>query len=208
MSAQQLADEVGRLGLPIDRPVLSNLETGRRRTISVAEWLVLAAALRVPPILLIFPVDRIAELEVLPNVVVTPGQAVTWADNGRLPDGDPPPISDSLIIPNYRRHAELVYVWQQARNEARQLRELLDISPESSLQGHGQDDPDALRRELDDCERLGEWAMDMLREVRQGLCRAGLLLPELPQPLQRTLSQEHHRQAARLRAVRLLHPPL
>ena len=45
MSAQQLADRTAELGAPIPRSVLANLESGRRETVSVAEILVLAAAL-------------------------------------------------------------------------------------------------------------------------------------------------------------------
>lgn len=79
MSVQQLADAVTNLGLPIQRPVLSNLENGRRYTISVAELLALAAALRVPPLLLVTPIGETDQLEVLPDRHVTPLDAYRWA---------------------------------------------------------------------------------------------------------------------------------
>lgn len=64
MSTQKLADRTDELGMPIPRSVLANLESGRRDTVSVAEVLVLAAALNVAPIDLICPVgfDEAIEL--------------------------------------------------------------------------------------------------------------------------------------------------
>lgn len=73
MSAQDLADETERLGHPIGRSVLANLENGRRPTLSVAELIVLAKALRVPPLLLLFPVGHVEEVELPPH-----GKVSTW----------------------------------------------------------------------------------------------------------------------------------
>ncbi|MFJ9020767.1 helix-turn-helix domain-containing protein [Streptomyces sp. NPDC102259] len=62
-SAQQLADECAKLGMPIQRSVIANFENGRRANVSVAELLVFAAALRISPLELAFPVgyERLAE---------------------------------------------------------------------------------------------------------------------------------------------------
>ena len=43
MSAQQLSDRTGELGMLSPRSVLANLESGRRETVSAAEIMVLAA---------------------------------------------------------------------------------------------------------------------------------------------------------------------
>jgi transcriptional regulator with XRE-family HTH domain len=67
MSAQQLAEACGKLGMEIPRAVLANLENGRRATVSAAELLVLAEALSVPPLLLLFPLGHADEVEALPN---------------------------------------------------------------------------------------------------------------------------------------------
>ena len=64
---QQLADRTAELGMPIPRSVLANLESGRRDTVSVAEVLVLAAALDVAPIELICPVGFDKQTEMLPG---------------------------------------------------------------------------------------------------------------------------------------------
>lgn len=79
MSAQQLSDECARLGHPIPRSVLANLENGYRESIDSTELDVLAAALRVPKVLLEYPIGHVETVEVLPGVEVPPWDAVQWA---------------------------------------------------------------------------------------------------------------------------------
>ncbi|HKS47406.1 MAG TPA: helix-turn-helix transcriptional regulator [Amycolatopsis sp.] len=78
MSAQRLSDATAELGAPIPRTVLSNFENGRRPTISLAELLVIARALEVPPILLIFPIGRVDRSEFLPGAQAEPWIAARW----------------------------------------------------------------------------------------------------------------------------------
>lgn len=78
LSALQLSERTKGLGYHIPRSVIANLENDRRDTISVAEILVVAAALDVPPIMLITAVGQEPAVEILPNVVVTPWKARGW----------------------------------------------------------------------------------------------------------------------------------
>ncbi|MGW0782468.1 helix-turn-helix domain-containing protein [Streptomyces sp. NPDC002913] len=78
LSAQQLSERCAKLGMPIQRSVLANLESGRRSTVNVAELLVLAAALQVAPAQLLFPVGHREKIEVLPGVEESPYEAVQW----------------------------------------------------------------------------------------------------------------------------------
>jgi transcriptional regulator with XRE-family HTH domain len=78
MSTQQLSDKCASLGLEIPRPVLSNLENGRRENVAIAEILVLSAALEITPIALIFPVGYTSKTEPLPGVLAHPLDAVFW----------------------------------------------------------------------------------------------------------------------------------
>jgi transcriptional regulator with XRE-family HTH domain len=48
-SAQQLADETKRVDMPVSRSVLANLDSGRKRKLSVAELVAISAALGVDP---------------------------------------------------------------------------------------------------------------------------------------------------------------
>lgn len=57
LSGQELSARCAQRGFPIHRSVIANLENGRRGTVSVAELLVLAAALDVPAFQLLAPLD-------------------------------------------------------------------------------------------------------------------------------------------------------
>lgn len=78
LSAQQVSDATAKLGAPMPRTVLSNLENGRRGNITVAEVLVLARVLKVPPATLIFPLGREERAEPLPDQWVEPSWAIDW----------------------------------------------------------------------------------------------------------------------------------
>ncbi|MER7362658.1 helix-turn-helix domain-containing protein [Nonomuraea wenchangensis] len=78
LSAQQLADACEEAGYPIARSVLANFENGRRPTVSVAEVVVLARVLRVPPILLLFPLGQAEMIEIVPGVHATVWDAFDW----------------------------------------------------------------------------------------------------------------------------------
>lgn len=71
------------LGHKIARSAISELETGKRRSISVAEWLVLSAALGVPPLLLLFPNFPDGRVDYLPNRSARSHNAFRWVDGRR-----------------------------------------------------------------------------------------------------------------------------
>src|SRR2546421_13039945 len=76
MSAQDLADACDDLDHPIPRNVIANLESGRRSGLTVADLLVLAEALEVPPLWLLFPLNRPAQADTLPGQEMDPWRAV------------------------------------------------------------------------------------------------------------------------------------
>lgn len=55
ITATELSRRTAELGLPMSRAVISDLETGRKRTLDISELIVLARALDVPPLQLIYP---------------------------------------------------------------------------------------------------------------------------------------------------------
>jgi transcriptional regulator with XRE-family HTH domain len=72
VSAQKLADRCTELGLPMHRDTLANLENGRRASVTIAEVLILAAALDRAPVALLYPTADPEELtEYLPGVELT-----------------------------------------------------------------------------------------------------------------------------------------
>jgi hypothetical protein len=68
MSAQRLADTLTAMGMPYTRTQVTNLEAKRRSTITVSEILMFAAALKVAPGLLLFPVGTDEQVPILPGV--------------------------------------------------------------------------------------------------------------------------------------------
>lgn len=74
------------MGKPLSRAVISDLETGRKRTLDVAELVTVAYALEVSPLSLLMP-DALADVEVFPGVTV-PGIDVFgwWTGVGGVTD--------------------------------------------------------------------------------------------------------------------------
>jgi transcriptional regulator with XRE-family HTH domain len=93
-SAQEIADETARLGYPMTRSQIANLESGRKRSVDIAELIILAAALGVPPVALLFPDLPDGDVEDLPGQLVSSAAglvlftgehgAQTKSDAGRL----------------------------------------------------------------------------------------------------------------------------
>jgi transcriptional regulator with XRE-family HTH domain len=89
LTASMLSERCGQLGLPIDRNVIAKLENGHRNSVTVDEVCVLAAALGVPPVLLLFDVAGGGLAEVLPGRHVPAFRAAEWfAGSGPLPEPD------------------------------------------------------------------------------------------------------------------------
>lgn len=86
-SYQQLADACTALGYPTLRTTLANLENGRRKSVTVHELVVIAEALAVPPIQLLFPGLPQGPVEYLPGRTSIAWQALQWF-NGEWNPGD------------------------------------------------------------------------------------------------------------------------
>lgn len=65
-TAQWLADRTRDLGHPISRTAISEYENGKRKTMPVTDLVVIAAALNVPPVLLLYPGQPDGVVEYLP----------------------------------------------------------------------------------------------------------------------------------------------
>lgn len=65
------------VGKPLSRAVISDLETGRKKTLDITELLTIAAALGVPPASLLFP-DVTEIVEVLPGKPMVGIDAFGW----------------------------------------------------------------------------------------------------------------------------------
>lgn len=80
-----LAAELARIGVPITRDALVNIEYGRRDTLSIGEWFGLAAVFDVPPAALLAP-DPVEPITVLPDRPPVPGTLlIKWITGEVLP---------------------------------------------------------------------------------------------------------------------------
>ncbi|MEV6980030.1 helix-turn-helix transcriptional regulator [Sphaerisporangium sp. NPDC051017] len=87
MSAQNLADRCAEAGFPeLKRQVITNLENGRRESISLTELLGLAYALDAPPALLFIPLDGRTLLRISPEIEMGDLQALMWVSGEREPE--------------------------------------------------------------------------------------------------------------------------
>lgn len=174
MSAQRLSDRCAELGAPIPRTVLSNLENGRRGNVTVAEMLVLAAALDVPPATLVFPVGYQAAVESLPGQAQPPTSAIEWLA-GLKQVGD---AATKKSVPLYR--------FQKHERNVQALGALLaQVAWENS---------EKRRRELDDMSVRRAMVEEEVRHLRDRALRASRELAGIDGPtseLER-LSVEQH----------------
>ena len=76
LTAAELSDRTAS-GKPLSRAVVSDLETGRKKTLEVSELLTLAVALELSPLSLLYP-NVLDEVEVLPGVHVKGLEALGW----------------------------------------------------------------------------------------------------------------------------------
>lgn len=76
LSNQQLSERCSRLGYPISRDVLANLET-RSQAFTLPQLLAIAMALNVPPILLVYPLGA-RHVMAAPDYRLSPWEAIKW----------------------------------------------------------------------------------------------------------------------------------
>jgi len=93
---QELADRCTELGYPMRRTTLSNLESGLRKSITLHEVLIIAVALGVPPVMLVFPGLPTEPVEYRPGVTIESWPAARWF-TGEY--GDPSGLGSGLRAP-------------------------------------------------------------------------------------------------------------
>jgi Helix-turn-helix domain len=184
MSAERLSQACKDAGYKIPRSVIANLESGRRDTVSIPEWLVLARALQVPPMLLLFPLGRAEQMEVLPGRSMTPWAALAWAEEGQTDDG----YRD--VVSLYRQHAELTDQWDQVTEQLRLTRAELDGTADWTYVTGFSDDGDPVgeppdreraRLRLPSLERQQKLIEDRLKIRRMRMRQHDLEPPVLPE---------------------------
>jgi len=106
-SASWLSDQTAELGYRVSPTVIAKLDSGHRGSVlSVAELLVLAAALDIPPGMLLFPGYPRGKVDFLPGRTEASQLALEWfSGQRRMPAG--PPNTGTELVQAVREHAEL-----------------------------------------------------------------------------------------------------
>lgn len=131
ITAQELSDALKPLGVELKRTVIGNLESGYRRTVSVAEVLAIAYVLDVPPIALLVPLGADDEIEILSSTTVDTWSAARWITAEWNPErldgvnGFPLPSAgdksrveelrlreNAEVVDRYRQHHVAVTEWK------------------------------------------------------------------------------------------------
>jgi hypothetical protein len=136
-SAQDIADETARLGYPLSRSQIANLESGRKRSLDIAELLILSAALNTSPVALMYPNpsdEPSHSVEVLPGVETTEFQAVEWFSGRRhgFTDSTDGAASAKLRV-EWQDHTRTLRLWRELADFYERRRNASHIQPGEEL---------------------------------------------------------------------------
>ncbi|MDA8370293.1 MAG: helix-turn-helix transcriptional regulator [Nocardiopsaceae bacterium] len=124
LSVRELAERCAELGAPqLTAAALGNIERGqdpqakrKAREVTREELFILSHALRVPAVLLMFPIGDDTEIEVLPGKAATPWEAAKWFTGEAQPSWFEDLLWGNSAIPVrlFRRHEHQVAEWGRA----------------------------------------------------------------------------------------------
>ena len=179
MTLAQMADECARHGAThLSLSALANIERGqtaeskrRRRDVSPEELVVIARVLRVPPLLLMFPIGQDRTVELFPGQSVEMWQAALWFSGEVMLEGEQ--TEDWWRAPLYlhREHDRLLLDYESYLADR-----LFAPLPEDEQQARA---------------RQAEKTLHDLRSIRGEMRRHGLAPPELPENLQGVDERRH-----------------
>lgn len=163
-------------GLPVPKTTITNLETGRRSSIDLAEFLVLAEVYGVPPITLLFPLGTAASVTVLPEREVPTWDAVAWFTGETPLEASAPEGTAREVLDIFRAHRDAVETALASNRLARERRRKASTSL----------DPQRREQLLAAAASYEQVAFDdcrELRDFRDRMRERGLVLPALPDDL-------------------------
>ncbi|MFC5805374.1 helix-turn-helix domain-containing protein [Streptomyces formicae] len=171
-SAQDLADQCERLGHPIPRNVIANMESGRRASLPLVDVMVLAAALETYPACLIFPVGYVDRTQELPFQDLVP----TWDALRRFTGEQDMPGHDAGLVPDFEAHASLVRTALAALEEEERAR----FTAKAATSRAQQEEAERRRTKYADQAISAKYN---LRYLRRDLRDDGATPPDLPPAL-------------------------
>ncbi|WP_328912511.1 MULTISPECIES: helix-turn-helix transcriptional regulator [unclassified Streptomyces] len=152
---------------------MKNLESGRKASIAVADLLVLADVLGVPPVSLLFPLGAAATVEVLPGREVSTWDALAWFTGETPLERSAAEGTARDVLDVFRHHGDLVAAatssYALARERRRTASTTLDRARRATLlqRAEGYEE-----HAFEDCQEL--------RAFRGRMRERGLVPPALP----------------------------
>lgn len=139
MSADQLANAVNDLGgMPYSRAQVTNLEAGRRDTITVGEVFAFAKVFDCPPALLLAPLDE-DSVPLLPGVEAEPWAAYKWVTGESSFVLGEVQLGGAVRLSAYRNHDEaLLRYWIRRESGSDDQDAYLDALAQARANLHGQ----------------------------------------------------------------------
>ncbi|MFD4337815.1 helix-turn-helix domain-containing protein [Streptomyces anulatus] len=123
LTIAEVAQGCAARGVPeLTEHSIKNLESGRKTSIGVADVVVLADILGVPPVTLLFPLGSSATVEVLPGREVSTWDAVAWFTGESPLKETAPEGSPRDVLDLFRQHGDLVAAAQSSYSLARERR--------------------------------------------------------------------------------------
>jgi hypothetical protein len=106
---------------------VKNLESGRKTSITLADFLVLADVLGVPPVTLLFPLAA-ATVEVLPGQEASTWDALAWFTGETTLDRPAAEGTPREVLDAFRQHGDLVAAATSSNALARERRRMASIT--------------------------------------------------------------------------------
>lgn len=135
MPYTELSERLAALGRPIPVLGLRRIERGERR-VDVDDLVALARALNVPPAVLLFPVGREDEVEVVPGVTIHPDLALRWFIGEEHPVDSSHQVVEGLDWSLFNREALPIQLYSEIR-EALSAYENADTDVRNAEFAHG-----------------------------------------------------------------------
>ncbi|MFD0261778.1 helix-turn-helix domain-containing protein [Kitasatospora indigofera] len=175
LSAEALSERCSDLGFPISRQIIAKVESGHRGALDVPELLVLADALQVPPVALIFPPDREAFVRTAPLVKKPVWDAAKWFCGEEDPVHPPEDGSTRATLDALRRHDRLLRIALMSHRISTERRQEAQLASPA--------DYEAINRAAAQLEAVAQQDRSELLAARQALRARGVFPSPLPDSL-------------------------
>jgi len=155
---------------------VKNLESGRKASMTIADFVVLSDVLGVPPVTLLFPLGTSATVEVLPGREVSTWDALAWF-TGETPMDQPAPEGTARdVLDVFRNHGDLVAAATASTTLAKERRRAASTTLDRARRAALLDRAAGYEEHaFEDCQEL--------RVFRVRMRERGLVPPALPDDL-------------------------